>query len=82
MQKVLVKSKTCRKCKEVEKYLNENPVNELKILNASEDDGREFAIEYKVKAAPTLLILDENNEEIKRFVSDGEIIAYFKGELE
>jgi len=82
MQKVLIKSKTCRKCKEVEKYLNENPVNDLKILNASEDDGREFAIDHKVKAAPTLIILDDNNEEVKRFVSDGEIIAYFKGELE
>lgn len=78
MKKVLIKSKTCRKCKEVEKYLDQHPVPDITILNASEDEGRDFAIQYKVKAAPTLLLLDEDGSEVERYVSDGEIINYFE----
>lgn len=61
--------------KEAGDFFNANFIN-LKI-NMLEGEGPEFCKKYKVSAVPTFLIIDENGEEVDRFVGASKDAAAF-----
>lgn len=56
---------TAFKSERVAKLYNENFIN-LKVEMEKDEDGRPLAIQYKVKAYPTLLFIDANGKLIEK----------------
>lgn len=57
-------SETCGPCKVLESKLKNYPHENINIEEESND---ELVEKYNIKSVPTTIILDTNNEEIKRF---------------
>lgn len=62
---LLLGASTCPKCQMVKDFLDKNNI-EYKYELAYENDNMK---KYKFLSIPTLIILDENNEEIDRAVN-------------
>lgn len=56
---------SCQPCEQVGKYLDAKGVqyNNIKAF-----DEPEIAVRYKVRGVPTLMLVDENDEEVGRVV--------------
>ena len=78
MRNVIIKSRTCRKCKAVEAYLNDHPRDDIEMLFAETEEGRDLAIKHRVKAAPTMLVLNDDGELVISLTGDQEIISYLE----
>jgi thioredoxin 1 len=57
----------CGPCKALAKTL-ENVNTQIPIESIDIDENQETALEYGVRGVPTMIMLDENNNVIKRFV--------------
>jgi thioredoxin-like negative regulator of GroEL len=81
MREVMITSKTCRKCKNVERWLQDHPRPNLEILSADTDEGRDLAIKFGVKAAPTLLVFTNGEtpyDTVTTLQGDTEIIEFLE----
>ena len=66
--KVLKFSATwCGPCKMLARNL-EDVTTSIPIENIDIDEQQDVAIEYGVRGVPTMIMLDENNTEVKRLV--------------
>jgi thioredoxin 1 len=66
--KVLKFSATwCGPCKMLARNLEDVNTN-IPIENIDIDEQQDVAIEYGVRGVPTMIMLDENNAEVKRLV--------------
>jgi thioredoxin 1 len=66
--KVLKFSATwCGPCKMLARNLEDVNTN-IPIENIDIDEQQDVAIEYGVRGVPTMIMLDENNTEVKRLV--------------
>jgi thioredoxin 1 len=57
----------CGPCKMLARNLEDITTN-IPIENVDIDENQDAAIEYGVRGVPTMIMLDENNNEIKRMV--------------
>ena len=55
----------CKACKGVKEFLSNSTINGDHI-DASSDEGGEVAVKYNVQGVPTVIFLDEKNNEITR----------------
>ena len=55
----------CKACKGVKEFLGKTSL-EGNHIDASSDDGGEIAVKYNVQGVPTVVFLDEQNNEITR----------------
>ena len=55
----------CKACKGVKEFLGRAPLDGDHI-DASSDEGGEVAVKYNVQGVPTVVFLDEQNNEITR----------------
>lgn len=73
----------CQPCKALTKIVEANkdkidfPIEEIDI-----DANGSFAMEYGIRSVPTMLVLDENNQVLRRKVgvmNDKELLEFIKG---
>ena len=57
----------CQPCKMLARNLEDITTN-IPIENVDIDENQDAAMEYGVRGVPTMIMLDENNTEIKRMV--------------
>ena len=57
----------CGPCKMLARNLEDITTN-IPIENVDIDENQDAAMEYGVRGVPTMIMLDENNTEIKRMV--------------
>ena len=57
----------CGPCKMLARNLEDITTN-IPIENVDIDENQDAAMEYGVRGVPTMIMLDENNNEIKRMV--------------
>ena len=57
----------CGPCKMLARNLEDITTN-IPIENVDIDENQDVAMEYGVRGVPTMIMLDENNTEIKRMV--------------
>ena len=57
----------CGPCKMLSRNLEDVTTN-IPIENIDIDENQDAAIEYGVRGVPTMIMLDENNAEVKRLV--------------
>ena len=65
MKLLKIYSDTCGPCKVLEKNLQLANI-EHESLNIFSEQGEEIVDKYDVRAVPTLILLDDNNEVIKK----------------
>lgn len=65
MKLLKIYSDTCGPCKVLEKNLQLANI-EHESLNISSEQGEEIVDKYKVRAVPTLILLNDNNEVVKK----------------
>lgn len=65
MKLLKIYSDTCGPCKVLEKNLQLANI-EHESLNISSEQGEEIVDKYDVRAVPTLILLNDNNEVIKK----------------
>jgi thioredoxin 1 len=68
----------CGPCKQQSKLLNDFPI-EVQSINIEEEE--ELTEKYNVKNLPTLILLDDNNNELTRFyglTQPDKIITYYE----
>lgn len=68
----------CGPCKQQSKLLNDFPI-EVQSINIEEEE--ELTEKYNVKNLPTLILLDDNNNELTRFhglTQPDKIVAYYE----
>ena len=66
MKLLKIYSDTCGPCKVLEKNLQLANI-EHESLNISSEQGEEIVDKYDVRAVPTLILLNDNNEVIKKY---------------
>jgi len=62
----------CTTCKGVKEFLK-NVSLKGSHVDASDDQGSEIAVKYNVQGVPTIVFLDENNNEVTRAFNVGTI---------
>lgn len=77
LMKYLITADNCPKCEAVREYLDEHPVDDLQIFNASTEEGFKIASEHKVRSAPTLILFDSHEPSEVTYKTGSEIIEYF-----
>lgn len=65
MKLLKIYSDTCGPCKVLEKNLQLANI-EHESLNISSEQGEEIVDKYDVRAVPTLILLNDNNEVVKK----------------
>ena len=65
MKLVKVYSETCGPCKVLERNLQDANI-EHKSIDFLTDEGEEFVNKYDVRSVPTLLLLDDNDNLLKK----------------
>lgn len=76
-------SKTCKNCSGARKLLDDSGIDYIS-LDVDTVDGKSEAVFYNVQATPSIIIIDENDDEIDSFrsiipsLSD---LVYFKSDL-
>ena len=65
MKLVKVYSETCGPCKVLERNLQDANI-EHKNIDFLTDEGEEFVNKYDVRSVPTLLLLDDNDNLLKK----------------
>ena len=69
-QFILFKGIDCAPCRTLEAFLNERGVGFATVVGV---DNPKETVRRKVRTVPTLLLVDEEGEEIKRFVGLGQL---------
>lgn len=67
MKLLKIYSDTCGPCKVLEKNLQLANI-EHESFNISSEQGEEIVDKYDVRAVPTLILLNDNNEVIKKHI--------------
>ena len=78
MHYILFTTTSCPKCPEVKTYVIDNVKIDGKILDETKPNFSEKTKKYGITTAPTILIFDENNNEIFRGSEVYEIEAFLK----
>lgn len=83
----LLTGERCPKCEQVKKFLERNPEikdklgEEFKEINTSSKEGFEYAVKWKARSVP-MLVITPDGEEAKEMVSgEGNIINYFEAKV-
>lgn len=68
MKKVLRFTATwCQPCKALAKIIEDiNTTVPIEVIDI--DENQELAVKYNIRGVPTLVMLDENNKEVKRMM--------------
>jgi thioredoxin 1 len=68
MKKVLRFTATwCQPCKALAKIIEDiNTTVPIEVIDI--DENQELAVKYNIRGVPTLIMLDENNKEVKRMM--------------
>jgi thioredoxin-related protein len=78
MNYLLITTTTCPKCPEVKDYVAKNIKFKGEILDETNPNFANVLGEYGVTAAPTMIILDEDGEELFRGNETSEIEDFLK----
>lgn len=81
----LFTTKSCPKCEITKRFIKNRNVEEkigsINIMDTTTDEGRDKAIKFSLRAAPTLVVTDNNDNVIEQFSGDGLIIHYFEEKM-
>ena len=79
MHVVKVYAEWCGPCKVLDKMLQESNI-EYKSVDIDSSEGEELSLAHKIRGVPTLLILDDNNNLIRKkvglFPSNEDLITF------
>lgn len=79
MHIVKVYAEWCGPCKVLDKMLQESNI-EYKSVDIDSPEGEELSLAHKIRGVPTLLILDDNNNLIRKkvglFLSNEDLINF------
>ena len=79
MHVVKVYAEWCGPCKVLDKMLQESNI-EYKSVDIDSSEGEELSLTHKIRGVPTLLILDDNNNLIRKkvglFLSNEDLIKF------
>lgn len=67
---ILFKGIDCAPCRTLESFLDERKVEYEKVVGV---DNPKEAVKRRVRTVPTLLLVDDEDQEIKRFVGLGQL---------
>lgn len=57
----------CVACKNMSKLLEDIP-NNITEVDIESDEGDDLSTKFKIRSIPTLVVIDSNDEEVKRFI--------------
>lgn len=82
MRLVKIYSKTCGPCKVLERNLKQSKVH-YDSIDINTTEGEEYVDKYNVRAIPTLLLIDDNDNLVNSVtgVINEEAIKYFAKDL-
>lgn len=72
-------SYTCPPCLTLEKELQNMDVSNIEITNINTKESKEMSLKYNVRTIPTVIEVDEQGTELRRF-GGIEFIKYLKNE--
>lgn len=74
----LFTTKACPKCEVVKRYIEEHKIKNICVMDCATPEGRGKAIKYELRAAPTLVITDNDDNLIDKYSGDGLIIHHLE----